>query len=254
MSTEVIPDSPVRTQLRRTSYRLLRLSILFALGYLLLVYQLTPALWRSHLRRHPALAAVSTVTQTSAGIPGDPLNVAIVGGQPELQQAMLAAGWYPADALTLRSCLKIAGDTLLHRRYEDAPVSNLYLMGRKEDLAFEKPVGDSPRQRHHVRFWCCEQRDAEGRPAWIGAATFDSSVGLSHTTGQITHHIAADIDRERSLLLGDLHRAGQTDEVYWLADFQKSREGRNGGGDPWHTDGRLGVAVLKTNRDESSED
>jgi hypothetical protein len=26
------------------------------------------------------------------------------------------------------------------------------LFGRKEDLAFEQPVGDSPRQRHHVRF------------------------------------------------------------------------------------------------------
>ncbi|MGE3780499.1 MAG: LssY C-terminal domain-containing protein [Pirellulaceae bacterium] len=31
----------------------------------------------------------------------------------------------------------------------------------------------------------------------MGAATFDVRVGLSHTAGQITHHIAADEDVER---------------------------------------------------------
>jgi hypothetical protein len=35
---------------------------------------------------------------------------------------------------------------------DEAPVSTLYLFGRKEDLAFEKPVGGSPKERHHVRF------------------------------------------------------------------------------------------------------
>jgi hypothetical protein len=27
--------------------------------------------------------------------------------------------------------------------------------------------------------------------------------------------------------------------------FHQHLEGKNGGGDPWHTDGRLGVVVLK---------
>ena len=33
-----------------------------------------------------------------------------------------------------------------------------------------------------------------------GGATFDERVGLSHTTGQITHHIAPDVDTERDHL------------------------------------------------------
>jgi len=248
MDTDHRASSPVRAKFRKTSWRLLRLAVLFAATYLLIVYLIAPDAWRVRLHRHPALAAAPTITQTAAGIPGDPLNVALVSELDDVQRAMLAAGWHPADPLTLESCLRIAEDTVLRRPYEDAPVSNLYLWKRKQDLAFEKPVGNSPRERHHVRFWRSEDLDDAGRPAWIGSATFDASVGLSHTTGQITHHINADVDRERDLLIEDLQQAGQTGECYWIAGFHKECEGRNGGGDPWHTDGRLGVAVLKTRK------
>ena len=62
---------------------------------------------------------------------------------------MLAAGLASsADPITLKSSLRIAESTDLPPLVcgEDAPVSNLYLFGRKEDLAFEKPVGDDARR------------------------------------------------------------------------------------------------------------
>jgi hypothetical protein len=68
---------------------------------------------------------------------------------------------------------------------------------------------------------------------------------LSHTTGQITHHIAADVDGERDHLMANLEKTGHLSEVYAEDDFHKKREGRNGGGDPWHTDGRLIVGVIR---------
>jgi hypothetical protein len=123
-------------------------------------------------------------------------------------------------------------------------VSNLYLWGRKEDLAFEQPVGDNPRQRHHVRFWRADQVDRDGRPVWVGAAIYDTRVGFSDTTGQITHHTAADIDAERDKLFRDLEQTGGLSEVYTIKGFHKILQGRNGGGDPWHTDGRLDVGVI----------
>src|SRR4029453_2358482 len=98
-----------------------------------------------------------------------------------------AAQWHPADPLTLRSCLEIAAATVFERPYDDAPVSSLYLRGRKEDLAFEQPVGPDPQQRHHVRFWQSDKLDATGRPAWAGAAAYDKGGGLSHTTRGVTH-------------------------------------------------------------------
>src|SRR5262245_4495295 len=107
---------------------------------------------------------------------------------------MVAAKWYPADPLTLRSCLEIAEATVLRRPYDDAPVSNLYLFGRREDLAFEQPVGNDPSRRHHVRIWRSVHAHSDGRPIWFGSITYDARVGFSRTTGQITHHIGADID------------------------------------------------------------
>jgi hypothetical protein len=89
--------------------------------------------------------------------------------------------------LTLDSCLEIAEASVLKRPYDDAPVSNLYLFGRKQDLAFEQAVGGDPRHRHHVRFWRTDDVDTDGRPVWVGSAVYDERVGLSRTTGQVTH-------------------------------------------------------------------
>ena len=79
---------------------------------------------------------------------------------------------------------------------------------------------------------------------WFGAATFDERVGLSHTTGEVTHHIGPDVDAERDRIITELRKAGQVAEVYWVDHFHRELRGRNGGGDAWRTDGRLGVAVL----------
>jgi hypothetical protein len=170
--------------------------------------------------------------------------VALIATEKQLKTIMIAAKWYPADPLTLRSCLEIAEATVLKRPYDDAPVSSLYFQGRKEDLAFEKPVGNDPRKRNHVRFWKTKKVDPDGRPVWVGSATYDERVGLSRTTGQITHHTAPDIDVERDLLVHDWQETGQLSETYTIPDFQKKHEGRNGEGDPWHTDGNLLVGVV----------
>ena len=65
-------------------------------------------------------------------------------------------------------------------------------------------MANSADRRNHVRFWRTLERGADGRPVFLGSATFDRGVGMSHYTGEITHHIAPDIDAERDLLIGDL--------------------------------------------------
>ena len=111
-------------------------------------------------------------------------------------------------------------------------------------LAGEFPVGDNPRKRHHVRFWRSAELDAEGRPLWVGSVTFDERVGLSDTTGQVTHHIAPDVDAERDGLFADLEKAGAVTDVERVPGFHKIRSGKNGGGDPWRTDGALLVGTV----------
>jgi hypothetical protein len=247
MSEQTAPQAPAPPSSRG---RLLRRAALglaaLLLVYLVVAYVLVPLVWVRYARRHPAWENAPRITHTKADIPGDPINVALIGSEEEVKKALLAAGWYPADALSLRSSAEIAAASVLGRQYEDAPVSSLFLFGRKQDLAFEKPVGDNPRKRHHVRFWKWDQLSPDGREVWFGSATYDERVGLSHTTGEITHHIGPDIDADRDLVIGDLQKAGQLTESYFVDDFHTIREGRNGGGDPWHTDGRLSVGVLRT--------
>src|SRR5262249_42219021 len=125
-----------------------------------------------------------------------------------------------------------------------APVSSLYLWERKQDFAFQQPAGGDPRKRHHVRFWQSEQLDVDGRPLWAGAATYDDRVGFSHTTGQITHHIALNVDEERDHLFADLERTGDLASVFVLRGYHEACAGKNGGGDAWRTDGDMKVGVL----------
>ncbi len=215
--------------------------------YLLVAYVMAPVAWTRYTHRHPRLDDVPGITQTADGIPGDPINVALIGTELELKKSMLAAKWYPADPLTFRSCLEIADATVLKRPYDDAPVSSLYLFRRKEDLAFEQPVGDNPRHRHHVRFWHAQRAAADGRPVWVGSAVYDQRVGVSRTTGQITHVTAPDVDAERDYLFRCLEQTGDLAETYVVKNFHAILQGRNGGGDPWHTDGSLFVGIIKDN-------
>jgi len=217
-----------------------------ALGivYLLVSYFIMPELWILHDRNR--LAEFSKmVTTTEQDIPGDPINVGLVGSKEQIIRAFAAAGWDPADKITLLSSVEIGLSVVLDRPDLDAPVSALLFEGRKQDLAFEKPVGKSADERHHVRFWMTKTPSADGGDLWLGSASFDRGVGLSHDTGQITHHIGPDLDAERGLVIGDLQKAGQISSTYDGAGVGATKVGRNGGGDPYFTDGKVLVGVLK---------
>ncbi|MGH6764713.1 MAG: LssY C-terminal domain-containing protein [Bradyrhizobium sp.] len=217
-----------------------------AVLYFGLAYVVLPALWTHH-EHEPGLASLPMVTRTATGIPGDALNVGLVGSRDDILLAMQAAAWFPADPVTLRTSAEIVGSVVLDRPYHDAPVSPLYYQGKKEQLAFEKPDGRSADRRHHVRLWLVLEKGTDGRPVWLGAVTYDRGVGLSRYTGQVTHHIGPDIDAERDLLMRDLRAAGMVDALFQISGIGPTLFGRNGGGDPYYTDGEIDVASLVAN-------
>jgi hypothetical protein len=211
--------------------------------YLAVAYVVAPDVWR-HVERQRGAADLGARTVTAQGIPGDVINVGLEGNEDELLCAMAAAGWSPADPVTLGSSLKIAGSVAFHRPYVHAPVSALFFAGRRQDFAFEAPSGVGAAARHHVRFWKIPGTGDGGRPVWLGAATFDRGVGMSRTTGQITHHIAPDVDAERDLMMENLVAAKRVARTYWIDGVGPTLSGRNGGGDPFHTDGESAFADL----------
>jgi hypothetical protein len=229
--------------MHRIRNRILICLVILVGAWAILAYLILPALWR-HYEHHPAMEAAPKTALTGEGIPADPLNVALIGTEAEVVRAFLAGGWVPADPITFRTGLHIAESVVRNKPYPTAPVSNLYLWRRKEDLAFERPVGGSPRKRHHARFWRSTELGMDDRPMWIGATTFDRSVGISHRTGQITHHIAPDVDAERDKLMADLQSAGQLVRTFQVTGVGAVMLGRNGGGDWYYTDGELSVGVI----------
>ncbi len=235
----LFPSPPDHSRLER----FLLLSLLAVLVYTLAAYLVLPTFW-THYEHQKGLATLPMVTRTAQGIPGDPINVGLVGDSRDVLCAMQAAGWYPADPVTLKSSIEIAGSVLLDRPYRDAPVSKLFYLGRHEDLAFEKPDGKSADRRHHVRFWKVLDTGEEKRPVWLGDATFDRGVGVSHYTGAITHHIDADIDAERALLAADLEAARMVDAKYQVTGIGPTMAARNGGGDVYYTDGEVWILRL----------
>lgn len=187
-------------------------------------------------------------TRTSEGMLGDPVNLAFNGTAAQIHAAMTEAGWTLADEVNLKSSWKIVVSSILRRSYPTAPVSPLFLFGRKQDLAYQQEVAGNPLQRHHVRFWRCPDGwllPGGRRVGWLGAGTFDTAVGLSLFTLQITHRIDANIDVERDYIVKSL-TDGCCDnvKVSLIHDFSSGYHHRNGGGDRVHTDGDLPIVDL----------
>lgn len=186
-------------------------------------------------------------TRTTDGVLGDPVNLAVLGDEDDIHEAMTRAGWVRADPITPASSWRIVVSSLTRRSYPAAPVSTLTLFGRGQDFAYQKEVEGNPAQRHHVRFWHTPAGWVlpGGRVVdWLGGATYDRSVGLSTLTGQVTHKIDANIDIERNYVVDDVMWASREASTEVWPDFFTAYHDRNGGGDRIETDGDLYVLNL----------
>ena len=177
------------------------------------------------------------ITHTQSGAAGDPINMLFVGSNNQIMQSFQQAGWLIPDPITSQTSAKIAVDSLAHRSYPTAPVSNLYVFGRVQDLAFEKPTGDV-QNRGHIRIWKTGTF-INGQPVWVGAASYDSGIELSSTTHLPTHHIAPTVDLERNTVGSDLAKTGLVGEEADIAFTAPILFARNGGGDYYESDGNI---------------
>ena len=143
------------------------------------------------------------------------------------------------------SSVEIAGSVIVRRAYPTAPVSDLYWEGRKQDLAFEKPSGGP--QHPPPRALLARAGGRRSRARRSGSARRPSIAASASAIipAQSTHHIAADIDAERDLLAKDLAATGRVSATYQVSGVGPTLRGRNGGGDPYFTDGEITVSRLR---------
>jgi hypothetical protein len=206
---------------------------------------------------------VPSYTVTGDGLPGDPVNVALVGTLGELRAAFAALGWSEADRLNLASSRGMVRAFVLNSPYPTAPFSTLYLFGRGQDIGFQKAIDNSPRKRHHVRFWALSLTRAEStwgeanfwlntdRPSdketaiWVGAGTRDTGLSLTRLSFQITHATDSDTNTERDYIIAELIKGGRIEapKMYQSGQYLPTEHVNH-----YVTDGEIALARLAMRR------
>src|SRR6266851_6253517 len=217
--------------MRKTIIRLVSM-----LGILLVLLTALIALIRFYPYNYN-FPAYPKITHTQSGAAGDPINLVFVGSKDQITRSFQQAGWLIPDPITPQTSAKIAADSLAHKSYPTAPVSNLYVFGRVQDLAFEKPTNDVA-NRGHIRLWKTGTL-IDGQLVWIGQASYDSGIELSSTNHLPTHHIAPTVDLERNAVGADLEKTGLVKEEAYGEFTHPILYARNGGGDYYESDGDM---------------
>jgi LssY C-terminus len=209
-----------------------RLPTLLALAvtYGIAAYVVLPRIVRMGLKIL-ARKRVPRFTITGDGLPGDPVNLVLTGTLQQLHVAFRLAGWSEADRLGLASSWRLVRAFVFNSPYPTAPFSTLYLFGRGQDVGFQKAIDDSPRKRHHIRFWASSLAYADtdmkkasfwlntDRPPdaacvhWVGAGTKDTGISLTRLTFQITHATDSDTNLERDYIVDELRKSGVIGET-----------------------------------------
>jgi len=232
--------------------------------YILVAYVFIPAFMRIvRLILPPKYSPLYSFTPD--GYASDPVNVAIVGSRDQLIEIMQQSGWQLADKLKFSTVARVLASFIFRFSYETAPMSGLFLFGRKQDLGFVIPTDNKRWRRHHVRFWATTYRQKETitkstidwnlrqrkinfdteNLIWIGAASKDMGLSIIRHNAQVTHMAHPDTDEEREFIIEQLADTGQEISISYvrLGDSQKIIN--RGWLSYLHTDGQMAVISLK---------
>jgi len=193
------------------------------------------------IEKQPAFVTNKDGTKT-----GDPLNLIIIGKADAVWPAFLSQGWGPTEAMTTGSALKTGVFGIFGGEYRYAPISDLYVYGRPQDIALQK-VRNSIHYRNHLRLWEAPVR-YKGLPVLIGQISRDIGSRMTTKSSTLTtHRIDPDVDETRASLTQDFIYA-QALSVFGAAggvgEISIDDPRGNLTGDIFFTDGRRAVMLL----------
>jgi hypothetical protein len=182
-------------------------------------------------------------TTTRNGHDADIVNVALLGSASQMEGAFRAAGWKNGDAMSTRAVLRQMHAFLSFKNYPSAPITTQLMDGRRVSQTWEKGL-DSYAKREHLRVW--GRNDViEGQTVWLGAMTRETGAALSVRQHKFIHHIDAEMDDGRGIMVRDLRLAGCVAAVYYVQRPQMAHTATNATGEAMRTDGSLAVVQLK---------
>lgn len=232
--------------------------------YCFVAYIGLPALLRiwQALHRHQH---VPTRTQAADGWAVDPINLVILAkNKKELMWALQKAGWHLADEPTVVNRLRLIYAVLFNRPYPNAPFGTYYVFGRKQDMGFQMQLSNSPRHRHHIRFWRLGTTMLDGehehhgfwrkllknfltkqKGVWVGAAILDRGINVRWRNLQIDHGVDSNTVAERDFAVHSLRHAGVLKDAIGIKAGEPLRTRHQGLGETIIADGYVKLCELK---------
>ena len=177
---------------------------------------------------------------------GDPLNVVLVGEAPDVLNSLSRSGWSFTHRITLGSVGRMAGAAVKGEPYPVAPVSSLYLFGRKQDFALQRARRNIS-QRNHMRMWLAPFT-FEGKQVWVGQVSRDIGIRITPKSPSLTTHIIdPEVDLTREYLLHSLLAEGFVDRFGFVTGSMQApsaQPAENLMGDPYFSDGMRLLVIL----------
>lgn len=175
------------------------------------------------------------------GLPGDPLNLVIVGHPEAVRAALRGAGWTEVPT-SLRGSLWAGLKEFFTGRPVAAfpPMNDYRLRGRRQNMNWAMPVRFL-QERHHFRLWKSGTVDRSGREFWWGSANYDQRVRWR----DLSHVPDPDANKERDFIASTLMNSPRQRGIVILPAPQVPAEGENDKGYPFRTDGRVAVIDLR---------
>jgi len=168
---------------------------------------------------------------------GDPVNLVVIGELIDVYTAFIRAGWDETETITAGTSWKTVKSFIGGGEYRYSPVSGLYVLGRPQDVAFQK-ARENIHERNHLRLWLTPVR-YQGKPVLLGQISRD--IGVRFTKKTITtHKIDPNVDETREYLLENLAYAQALEKFAYVGGVGEvpiDRPRGNLTGDPWFTDG-----------------
>jgi hypothetical protein len=192
------------------------------------------------------IAALPCCTSTQDGVLGDPLNLVFVGSLEDVRTALVSQHWDVTAEITSSSLRRIMTAYIFGSRFRYAPISDLYLFGRQQDMTFQKARAAID-ERNHIRLWLAPVT-YKGVSVWAGHISRDAGIKFSgRFWPPTTHVIDPAVDEARFYIEQDLlysHRVQRIGLAEGVGGASADAPRFNAEGDPYFTDGRRAVFLI----------
>ena len=170
------------------------------------------------------------------GREGDMLNLVFMAKEDDLQGAFERAGWLKVE----KSPPQIIWHLMRQRtHYTKLPMDKLYVFGRPQDYAYSLPDPKAVvARRHHLRIWKTD-RQVDGVPLWVGAATHDVAIEFVKHKFRLLHKIDPNVDEEREFIARNLAEAKQLTREQYVNCTEPVFRAQTATGQQYYSDSKM---------------